>query len=50
MLIADHWRRIGIKILVKQQTFENFWLPTTSDKAMMTAYGSIFSAVPTPGY
>jgi peptide/nickel transport system substrate-binding protein len=47
-LIADHWRRIGIKMLVKLQTFENFWLRTTSGEAMMTAYAGLFSAVPTP--
>jgi peptide/nickel transport system substrate-binding protein len=47
-LIADHWRRIGIKMLVKLQTFENFWLRTTSGEAMMTAYAGIFSAVPIP--
>ena len=47
-LIADQWRRIGIRMLVKLQTFENFWLRTTSGDAMMTAYGGLFSAVPNP--
>ncbi len=47
-LIADQWRRIGIRMLVKLQTFENFWLRTTSGEAMMTAYGGLFSAVPNP--
>jgi peptide/nickel transport system substrate-binding protein len=45
-LIADQWRRIGIRMLVKLQSFENFWLRTTSGDAMMTAYGGLFSAVP----
>jgi peptide/nickel transport system substrate-binding protein len=35
-------------MLVKLQTFENFWLRTTSGEAMMTAYAGIFSAVPSP--
>jgi peptide/nickel transport system substrate-binding protein len=35
-------------MLVKLQTFENFWLRTTSGEAMMTAYAGIFSAVPIP--
>lgn len=48
-LIADHWRRIGIRMLVKLQTFENFWLRTTSGEAMMTAYAGLFTAVPAPG-
>lgn len=46
-LIADHWRRIGIRMLVKPQTFENFWLRVTSGEAMMTAYAGLFTAVPT---
>jgi peptide/nickel transport system substrate-binding protein len=47
-LIADQWRRIGIRMLVKLQTFENFWLRTTSGEAVMTAYAGLFTAVPTP--
>jgi peptide/nickel transport system substrate-binding protein len=47
-LIADYWRKIGIKMLVKLQTFENFWLRTTSGEAMMTAYAGMFTAAPTP--
>jgi peptide/nickel transport system substrate-binding protein len=47
-LIADQWRKIGIKMVVKLQTFENFWLRTTSGEAMMTAYAGMFTAVPTP--
>ncbi len=45
-LISDQWRRIGIGMLVKSQTFENFWLRTVSGEAMMTAYGGLFTAVP----
>jgi peptide/nickel transport system substrate-binding protein len=47
-LIADQWQRVGIRMRVKLQTFENFWLRTTSGEAMMTAYAGIFSAVPSP--
>jgi peptide/nickel transport system substrate-binding protein len=47
-LIADYWKKIGIKMLVKLQTFENFWLRTTSGEAMMTAYAGMFTAAPTP--
>jgi peptide/nickel transport system substrate-binding protein len=47
-LIADSWKKIGIKMLIRPQTFENFWLRTISGEALMTAYGGIFTAVPTP--
>jgi peptide/nickel transport system substrate-binding protein len=47
-LIAEYWKKIGIKMLVKLQTFENFWLRTTSGEAMMTAYAGLFTAAPTP--
>jgi len=47
-LIADSWKKIGIKMLVKLQTFENFWLRATSGEAMMTAYAGLFTAAPTP--
>ena len=46
-LIADQWKRIGIRMLVRQQTFENFWIRNSSGEAMMTAYGGLFTAVPT---
>ncbi len=46
-LIADSWKKIGIKMLVKQQTLENFWRRTASGEAMMTAYAGVFNAVPT---
>lgn len=45
-LIGEHWRRVGVGMLVKPQTFENFWLRVTSGEAVMTAYGGLFNAVP----
>jgi len=47
-LITDHWRKIGIKILVKQQTLENFRLRNLSGEALMMAYAGIVTAAPTP--
>jgi peptide/nickel transport system substrate-binding protein len=47
-LIADQWKRVGIRLLVKLQTFENFWVRLASGEAMMTVYGGLFTAVPTP--
>jgi peptide/nickel transport system substrate-binding protein len=46
-LIADHWKKVGIKTLIRLQTHENFWLRAVSGEAMMTAYGGLFMAVPT---
>ncbi len=47
-LIGDHWRKIGIKILMKPQTIENFRLRNLSGEALMMAYSGIVTAVPTP--
>jgi peptide/nickel transport system substrate-binding protein len=47
-LIADNWKKIGIRMLVKLQTLENFWRRTASGEAMVTAYAGVFNAVPTP--
>jgi len=47
-LIADHWKKIGIKILVKPQTLENFRLRNLSGEALMMSYSGIVTAVPTP--
>jgi peptide/nickel transport system substrate-binding protein len=47
-LIADHWRKIGIKLLAKTQTRENFRLRTFSGDALMTAYAGVVTAAPTP--
>ena len=46
-LIADQWKKVGIKLLFKPQTRENFRLRTFSGEAMMTAYAGITTAVPT---
>ena len=37
-LIAEYWKKIGIKMLAKPQTRENFRLRTFSGEAIMTAY------------
>lgn len=47
-LIADHWKRVGIKMLVKPQTRENFRLRTFSGETLMTAFAGIVTAAPTP--
>ena len=47
-LIADYWKKIGIKMLVKPQTRENFRPRTFSGEALMTAYAGVVTAVPTP--
>ena len=46
-LIADQWKKIGIKLLFKPQTRENFRLRTFSGEAMMTCYAGLTTAVPT---
>ena len=46
-LIADQWKQIGIKLLFKPQTRENFRLRTFSGEALMTAYAGIVTAAPT---
>ena len=46
-LIADHWKKIGIKLLFKPQTRENFRMRTTSGDAIMTASAGVVTAVPT---
>ena len=47
-LITDYWKKIGIKMLVKPQTQENFRLRTFSGNALMAAYAGVVTAVPTP--
>jgi peptide/nickel transport system substrate-binding protein len=47
-LIADYWKGIGIKMLVKPQTRENFRSRIFSGEALMTAYAGVVTAVPTP--
>lgn len=46
-LIADNWKKIGIKMLPKPQTRENFRLRTFSGEAVMTAFAGVVTAVPT---
>jgi peptide/nickel transport system substrate-binding protein len=47
-LIAEYWKKIGIKMVVKPQTKENFRPRTFSGEALMTAYAGVVTAVPTP--
>ena len=47
-LIADYFKKVGIKLLFKPQTRENFRLRTSSGEALMTAYAGVVTAVPTP--
>jgi len=46
-LIADNWKKIGIKMLTKPQTRDNFRLRTFSGEAIMTAFAGAVTAVPT---
>jgi peptide/nickel transport system substrate-binding protein len=46
-MIADHWKKIGIKMLAKPQSLNNFRLRTFSGEAMMSAYAGITTVVPT---
>jgi peptide/nickel transport system substrate-binding protein len=46
-MIADHWKAIGIKLLFKPQTAENFRLRIFSGETIMSAYAGITTAVPT---
>jgi hypothetical protein len=47
-LVAAYWKKIGIKMLVKPQTLENFRLRTFSGNALMTAHAGVVTAVPKP--
>jgi peptide/nickel transport system substrate-binding protein len=47
-LIAAHWIRIGIRLLPRQQTTENFRMRASSGESVMTAYAGVTTAVPTP--
>jgi peptide/nickel transport system substrate-binding protein len=46
-LIGEFWKRVGIKMLTKPQTGENFRLRAFSGEAIMTAYAGNVTAVPT---
>ena len=47
-LIAEMWKKVGIKMLTKPQTRENFRLRAFSGEAIMTAFAGVVTAVPTP--
>ena len=46
-LIAEFWKKVGIKMLTKPQTVDNFRLRAFSGDAIMTAYAGVVTAVPT---
>ena len=46
-LIADNWKKIGIKMLIKPQTRDNFRLRAFSGEALMTAFAGAVTAAPT---
>ena len=46
-LIAEYWKKVGIKMLTKPQTVDNFRLRAFSGDAIMTAYAGVVTAVPT---
>jgi peptide/nickel transport system substrate-binding protein len=46
-LISEFWKKVGIKMLSKPQTLENFRLRAFSGEAIMTAYAGNVTAVPT---
>ncbi|HEY6984294.1 ABC transporter substrate-binding protein [Reyranella sp.] len=45
-LIADQWKKIGIKLLSKPQSLNNFRMRAFSGDAIMTAYAGVVTAVP----
>jgi peptide/nickel transport system substrate-binding protein len=46
-LISEFWKKVGIKMLTKPQTRENFRLRAFSGEAIMTAFAGYVTAVPT---
>ena len=46
-LIGENWKKVGIKMVVKPQTRENFRLRNTSGEAIMTAFAGAVTAAPT---
>ncbi len=46
-LISEMWKKIGIRMLVKPQSRENFRLRAFSGEALMTAFAGAVTAVPT---
>jgi len=47
LLIGEAWKKVGIKMLTKPQTLENFRMRAFSGEATMTAYAGYVTAVPT---
>src|SRR5260370_3522624 len=47
-LITEYWKKIGIKMLVKPRTKENFRLRTFSGEAGVAACAGVLTAVPSP--
>jgi len=47
-MITDHWKKVGIKMVAKVQSVNNFRLRTFSGEAMMSAYAGVTTVVPTP--
>jgi peptide/nickel transport system substrate-binding protein len=45
-LVADHWKKVGIKMLFKPQSLNNFRLRAFSGEANMTAYAGLTTALP----
>ncbi len=46
-LIGENWKKVGIKMVVKPQTRENFRLRNTSGEAIMSAFAGAVTAAPT---
>src|SRR6185436_17805563 len=46
-LIADQWKKIGLRLLFKPQTVNNFRLRNSSGEAIMVASAGLTTAVPT---
>ena len=46
-LISEFWKKVGIRMLTKPQTVDNFRLRAFSGDAIMTAYAGVVTAVPT---
>ena len=46
-LIGEFWKKVGIRMLTKPQTVDNFRLRAFSGEAIMTAYAGVVTAVPT---
>src|SRR6185503_5117831 len=47
-VIGEQWKKVGLKMLARPQTLENFRLRAYSGEAVMTAYAGITTASPAP--